>query len=110
MTATPPEHDPPPPNDETAAREALPDPPASPRPNIHVSALIVWITIFPLVAIFSTLLGPMTPDWHPVLRAFVLTLIVVPIAAYWLMPQMFRWYAAVARHRAARRAGRGERG
>jgi antibiotic biosynthesis monooxygenase (ABM) superfamily enzyme len=92
------------PNAETPPPEARPDPPVPPKPSIHVSALIVWLTIFPLVAIFSTLLGPMMPDWHPVLRAFVLTLIVVPIAAYWLMPQMFRWYAAFARARATRRA------
>lgn len=109
MTATPPEHGPPVPNadsppSEASPSEAPPDPPVPPKPNIHVSALIVWLTIFPLVAIFSTLLGPMMPDWHPVLRAFVLTLIVVPIAAYWLMPQMFRWYAAFARARATRRA------
>lgn len=104
MTATPPEHGLPVPNAETPPPAVRPDPPAPPKPNIHVSALIVWLTIFPLVAIFSTLLGPMMPDWHPVLRAFVLTLIVVPIAAYWLMPQMFRWYAAFARRRAMRRA------
>jgi len=115
MTAIPPEHDPPAPNAETPTPtptptpEALPDPPAPPRPNIHVTALIVWLTIFPLVAIFSTLLAPMMPDWHPVLRAFVITIIVVPIAAYWLMPQMFRWYAAFARRRAARRAGKAVR-
>ena len=104
MTATPPEHGQPVPNADSPPSEARPDPPVPPRPNIHVTALIVWLTIFPLVVIFSTLLGPMTMDWHPVLRTFVLTLIVVPIAAYWLMPQMFRWYAALARHRAARRA------
>jgi antibiotic biosynthesis monooxygenase (ABM) superfamily enzyme len=107
MTAIPPEDDPPAPNRDTPPPGAVPDPPAPPRPNIHVTALIVWLTIFPLVAIFSTLLGPMTMEWHPVLRAFVLTLIVVPIAAYWLMPQMFRWYAAFARRRATRRVGGG---
>jgi hypothetical protein len=104
MTATPPEHGPPEPNDDPPPSEPRPDPPVPPRPNIHVTALIVWLTIFPLVVIFSTLLGPMTMDWHPVLRTLVLTLIVVPIAAYWLMPQMFRWYAALARRRATRRA------
>ena len=106
MTATPPEHGRPAPNAETPAPEVHPDPPVPPRPNIHVTALIVWLTIFPLVAIVNTLLGPMTVDWHPVLRAFVLTLVVVPVAAYWLMPQMFRWYAALARRRAARHAGK----
>ena len=104
MTATPPEHGPPVPNADSPPSEARPDQSVPPRPNIHVTALIVWLTIFPLVAIFSTLLGPMTMDWHPLLRTFVLTLIVVPIAAYWLMPQAFRWYAALVRHRATRRA------
>lgn len=105
MTATPPEHGPQVPNaDRTRSSKALPDQPVPPKPNIHMTALIVWLTIFPLAAIFSTLLGPMTVEWHPVLRTFVLTLIVVPIAAYWLMPQMFRWYAALARHRATRHA------
>lgn len=99
MTATPPEHGSPTPSPEPPA------PPAPPRPNIHVSAFIVWLTIFPLVAIASVVFGPLMQDWHPVLRAFVLTLIVVPIAAYWLMPQMFRWYAAFERRRRARREG-----
>lgn len=104
MSATPPEHGPAKPDAESPPSDPHLDAPAPPRPNIHVTALIVWLTIFPLVVIFSTLLGPMTTDWHPVLRTLVLTLIVVPIAAYWLMPQMFRWYAALARRRAARRA------
>ena len=118
MTVTPPEHGSPVPNPESPTDQAPPTPastsapaaapPARPKPpNIHVSALIVWLTIFPLVAIVSVLLAPMIADWHPVLRAFVVTLIVVPIAAYWLMPQMFRWYAAIERRRAARRADKG---
>ena len=100
MTATPPDHGSPTPNPEPSA------PPVPPRPNIQVSAFIVWLTIFPLVAIASVVFGPLMVDWHPVLRAFVLTLIVVPIAAYWLMPQMFRWYAAFERRRRARREGK----
>lgn len=118
MTVTPPEHGSPVPNSQAPVEPAPPTPastsapaaapPARPKPpNIHVSALIVWLTIFPLVAIVSVLLAPMIADWHPVLRAFVVTLIVVPIAAYWLMPQMFRWYAAIERRRAARHADKG---
>ena len=79
-------------------------PPA--RPNIHISALIVWLTIFPLVAIVGMLTEPLVSGWHPVLRAFVLTLIVVPIAAYWIMPMMFKGYAALERNRATRRAAK----
>ena len=66
----------------------------------------MWLTIFPLVAVTSVLLAPLIAEWHPVLRALVITLIVVPIAAYWLMPQMFRWYAAIERRRVARHAGK----
>ena len=106
MTATPPEHGSPTPSPESTPSPEPSAPPVPPRPNIHVSALIVWLTIFPLVAIASVVFGPMMQDWHPVLRAFVLTLIVVPIAAYWGMPQMFRWYAAFERRRRARREGK----
>lgn len=101
MTPTPSEHGAPVPNPE---RPEPPDPPA--RPNIHITALIVWLTIFPLVAIVSVLSEPLVTGWHPVLRAFVLTLVVVPIAAYWLMPLMFRWYTALQRGRATRRTGK----
>ncbi|MGW9183751.1 hypothetical protein [Agromyces sp. NPDC055661] len=108
MTVTPPEHGSPVPNSETPVDPApTPTTPRPKPPNIHVSALIVWLTIFPLVAIVGTVLAPVIAEWHPVLRALVVTLIVVPIAAYWLMPQMFRWYAAIERRRAARRAGKG---
>ena len=113
MTAIPPEQDPPAPDAETPTHEALPEPPAAspaspapPKPNIHISALIVWLTIFPLVAIVGMLSEPLVTGWHPVLRALVLTLIVVPIAAYWVMPLMFRGYAALERGRATRRAAK----
>ena len=101
MTTTPPEHGEHVPNHD---RSEPPNPPA--RPNIHISALIVWLTIFPLVAIVGVLSEPLLRGWHPVLRAFVITLVVVPIAAYWLMPLMFRWYAAFERSRATRRTGK----
>lgn len=101
MTATPPEHRPQTPSaDASASPEARVEASLPPKPSIHMTVLIVWLTIFPLAAIVGTVLAPMTADWHPVLRTFVLTLIVVPIAGYWLMPQMFRWYGAFARRRA----------
>ncbi|MFD5864778.1 hypothetical protein ACFWGP_07500 [Agromyces sp. NPDC127015] len=112
MSTTPPEHEVPAPDLEQTEqpappRAALPQPAPPPaRPNIHVSALIVWLTIFPLVAIVGMLSEPFTRGWHPVLRAFVLTLIVVPIAAYWVMPMMFKGYAALERRRAARHAAK----
>ncbi|MFF2271751.1 hypothetical protein ACFVTX_05740 [Agromyces sp. NPDC058136] len=104
MSTTPPEHGAPVPNREPAEQAAPTMPPPLARPNIHVSALIVWLTIFPLVAIVGMVSEPLVTGWHPVLRALVLTLIVVPIAAYWVMPLMFKGYAALERRRATRRA------
>lgn len=61
--------------------------PASP-PSVHVRALATWLTIFPLVAIGMTLMVPFAGDWHPVLRALVLTAIVVPLAVYVIVPRV----------------------
>lgn len=69
-------------------------------PSLHVRAVITWLAIFPLVAIGMTAIAPISPDWHPVLRALVLTLAVVPVAVYLVVPQLFRGYAAVMRRRA----------
>jgi len=70
-------------------------------PSVHIRALITWLAIFPLVAICMTALSPFSTDWPPVLRALVLTLLVVPTAVYLVVPQLFRAYAALLRRRAS---------
>lgn len=66
-------------------------------PSIHVRAALTWLAIFPLVAIGITAMAPFTVGWDPVLRAFVLTLVVVPLAVYvvvpWLMSISERYLA-----------------
>ena len=57
-------------------------------PSVHLRALATWLTIFPLVAIGMTVMVPFTTDWHPVLRALVLTAIVVPLAVYVVVPRV----------------------
>jgi len=84
-----------------AATSIPADPPAP--PSVHVRVVITWLAIFPLVAIGMTLLGPVTESWHPVLRAFVLTVVVVPLAVYLVVPRMIGAYGALRRRRAARR-------
>lgn len=71
-------------------------------PSIHVRALATWITIFPLVAIALTVMGSFAADWHPVLRAFVLTVAIVPLAVYLIVPRLLGFY--VRRVSAARAA------
>ncbi|WP_448811119.1 hypothetical protein [Agromyces bauzanensis] len=82
-----------------ADRPAAPDPVPAGPPSVHVRAVITWIAIFPLVAIGMLVLAPITDSWHPVLRALLLTLIVVPLAVYLVVPQLMRGYGAVRRRR-----------
>jgi antibiotic biosynthesis monooxygenase (ABM) superfamily enzyme len=60
--------------------------PALSPPSIHVRAALTWLAIFPLVAVGVTVMAPLTAGWDPVLRAFVLTLVVVPPAVYLVVP------------------------
>lgn len=61
-------------------------------PSVHVRALATWLTIFPLVSLGMTLMAPVSADWHPVLRALVLTAIVVPLAVYLVVPRVLGLY------------------
>ena len=80
------------PTGNTPAQAAPPAP-----PSVHVRAVITWLAIFPLVALGMLALAPFSESWHPVLRAFVLTLIVVPLAVYLVVPQLMRGYGALRR-------------
>ena len=74
--------------------------PAPAAPSVHIRALITWIAIFPLVTLGFFAIAPFAEDWNPVLRAFVLSVVVVPVAVYLVVPQLMRAYG---RMRAARR-------
>jgi antibiotic biosynthesis monooxygenase (ABM) superfamily enzyme len=86
---------------ETAIAPTAPTAPAGP-PSVHVRAVITWIAIFPLVAIGMLIMAPFTESWHPVLRALALTLVVVPLAVYVVVPRLMAGYAALRRRRARR--------
>lgn len=75
-------------------------PASTPKPpSIHTRAIITWLAIFPLVSIGMLLLGPITDHWFPVLRALVLTALVVPLAVYVVVPQLMRAHGAISRRR-----------
>jgi antibiotic biosynthesis monooxygenase (ABM) superfamily enzyme len=75
--------------------------PAAPHaaPSVHIRALITWIAIFPLVSIGMLLLAPISDSWHPILRALVLTAVVVPLAVYIVVPRLLRVHGAIVRRR-----------
>jgi antibiotic biosynthesis monooxygenase (ABM) superfamily enzyme len=50
--------------------------------------------------------APLTEGWHLVLRALVLTLVVVPVAVYLVLPRLFAGYGALVRRRRSRSTGR----
>lgn len=79
---------------------------APPMPSVHVRAFITWLAIFPLVSIGMLTLGPLMDGWHPVLRALLLTLLVVPAAVYFVVPKLFAGYGALMKRRAQRAAGK----
>jgi antibiotic biosynthesis monooxygenase (ABM) superfamily enzyme len=82
--------------DTIATTPAASAAPAAP-PSVHVRAVITWLAIFPLVAIGMMLMAPFTESWHPVLRAFVLTLVVVPVAVYLVVPRLIGAYVGLRR-------------
>lgn len=61
-------------------------------PSIHIRALITWIAIYPLATLAFFAMAPFSADWNPALRAFVLTIVVVPPAVYLVVPQLMRGY------------------
>lgn len=63
-----------------------------PQVSIHIRAFITWLTIFPLVALGLTFLMPALGDMHPILKALILTLIVVPLAVYVIVPILLGLY------------------
>ena len=77
--------------------------------SIHVRALLTWLVIFPLVAIGMSVMGLFVQHWHPVLRALVLTLVVVPTAVYLGVPRLLMAYNRIAQARYDRRVRRSAR-
>ncbi|NQD86511.1 hypothetical protein HP499_01610 [Paenarthrobacter sp. CM16] len=92
---------------QAAVEPAAPSRPLG--PSIHMRALITWLAIFPLVSIGMLLLGPIMEPLHPVLRALLLTALVVPAAVYVVVPRLMAGHGVLSRkavERSARRTAR----
>lgn len=66
-------------------------------PSIHVRAFITWLAIFPLVSLGFLTIVPAMGNAHPLLKVFVLTLVVVPLAVYVVVPNLMKLFARLAR-------------
>ncbi|PZF82683.1 hypothetical protein [Jiangella anatolica] len=72
-------------------------------PSVHRRAVIIWLAIYPLVTLGQFLLRPLTGDLPTPLSTLVLTLLVVPVAVYLVVPALTRVSARLP-------AGRSRRG
>jgi len=75
-------------------------------PSIHVRAVLTWLAIFPLVGLGMFALEGIAHGWPPLLRAFLLTLVVVPLSVYVVVPALLRLYGAIRRAALLRRPRR----
>lgn len=82
--------------------ESSPSVPAPAPPSVHRRALIIWLSIYPLVTVGQLLLGPLIGDLPMALSTLVLTLIVVPIAVYLVVPALTRVSGRIMAARARR--------
>ena len=64
-------------------------------PSVHARAIISWVAIFPLVTLGFYAIAPFSAEWNPILRAFVLSIVVVPVAVYLVVPQLMRLYGKI---------------
>ncbi len=59
-------------------------------PKKWKTALLIWLFIYPAVTILSLLLFPLMADFPALVRTAVLTLVLVPIMAWWYIPFMHK--------------------
>jgi hypothetical protein len=71
-------------------------------PSVHIRALITWLAIFPLVSLGFLTIVPLMGNAHPILKVFVLTLVVVPLAVYVVVPNLMKVAGKLAAKRAAK--------
>ena len=68
-------------------------------PSVHIRALITWLAIFPLVSLGFLTIVPLMGAAHPILKVFVLTLVVVPLAVYVVVPNLMKLAGKIAAKR-----------
>jgi uncharacterized protein len=66
----------------------LPDHPGRPAPPRWKMAIATWIGVFPMLALLQWLVGPRLVDLPLLVRVMLLTLFVVVLMTYLVMPRM----------------------
>lgn len=64
--------------------------PVAAMPSVHRRALITWLAVYPTITVALALLGPEMGGLPVFLKTLVLTVIVVPVSAYLLVPMLMK--------------------
>jgi antibiotic biosynthesis monooxygenase (ABM) superfamily enzyme len=67
--------------------------------SIHVRAFLTWLAIFPLVLLCFIFVLPHIEGAHPAVKVLVLTLIVIPLAVYLVVPNLMKLYLRITTKR-----------
>jgi antibiotic biosynthesis monooxygenase (ABM) superfamily enzyme len=59
-------------------------------PSVHLRAFLTWLAVYPTITIALIVLQPWISEWPVAAQTLVLTVIVVPVAAYWLIPLLMK--------------------
>ena len=62
------------------------------QPKKWKFAFLIWIFIFPLISLLSLLLNPFLYGVNLLVRNFIMTLILVPIMAWFYIPYVNKKY------------------
>lgn len=71
----------------------LPSRPDEPSPPRYKMAVVTWLAVFPLISAIFALLGPVLNQLPVLLRTLLLTVIMVSLMTYVVMPRMTRLFA-----------------
>ncbi|MEV7616820.1 hypothetical protein [Streptomyces sp. NPDC089799] len=74
-------------------------------PSVHRRAFITWLAVYPTITLALLLLGPHMESLPLAVRTLVLTVVVVPVVAYGLIPALMKANAALGRRAAENRSG-----
>ena len=74
--------------------------PALPPPTKHQLALMIWVAVFPTLALLNLSLNGVLEDLATVPRTFLLATIAVPVVIYGVMPRLHRVRARLLRRAA----------
>ncbi|HJT63451.1 MAG TPA: hypothetical protein VJ839_01625 [Candidatus Limnocylindria bacterium] len=70
--------------------QPAPSPPA--RPPRYKQAVLTWLAVYPALTLTLAVLGPFMETWPLPLRTLLVTVLLVPIVVYVILPLLSRLF------------------